>query len=104
MWLMELGPSYGYLVEPSKSIIIVKEQHLQEAKAIFSDLQVEVVLVSCFLGGCVGDEAGVRQYVSDKVHAWVRCVERLAGAAKSYPQSVYAVCIHSLSCEWSYLQ
>ena len=74
----ELGPSYGYFAEPAKSIIVVKEQHLQEAKALFSDLQVEVVLASRFLGGCVGDEAGVRQYVSDKVDAWVRGVEQLA--------------------------
>ena len=64
----------------------------------------EVVLASRFLGGCVGDEGGVRQYVSDKVDAWVKCVERLAGAAKSYPQSAYAAFTHSLSCEWSYLQ
>ena len=87
MRLLELGPSYGYFAEPAKSIIVVKEQHLQEAKALFSDLQVEVVLASHFLDGYVGDEAGVRQYVSDKVDTWVRGVEQLARAAKSYSQS-----------------
>ena len=35
---------------------------------------------------------------------WVRCVELLAGAARSYPQSAYAAFTHSLSCEWLYLQ
>ena len=42
--LLELGPSYGYFTEASKSIIFVKEQHLQEAKAIFFDLRVKLSL------------------------------------------------------------
>ena len=61
--LLEIGPSYGYFAEPSKSIVVVKEQHLQDARTIFSDLQVEVVLSGRFLGGCVSDEVGVRQYI-----------------------------------------
>ena len=104
MQLLEIGPSYGSLAEPSKSIILVKEQHLQDAKPIFCDLQVEVVLGGHFLGGCVSDEVGVRQYVSGKIDMWVRCIELLAGAARSHPQSPYAALTHSLSCEWSYLQ
>ena len=31
-------------------------------------------------------------------------MERLAKAAKVYPQSVYSVFTQSLSCEWSYIQ
>ena len=61
MWLVEIGPSYAYFAEPSKSIIVVKKQHLQDAKAIFCDLEVEVVLASRFLGGCISDEADIRQ-------------------------------------------
>ena len=79
MRLLEIGLSYGYFAEPSKTIIVVKEQHLQDARVIFCDLQVEVVLAGCFLGGCVGDEAGIRQYISGKMDMWVRCVELLAG-------------------------
>ena len=44
--LLEIDPSYGYFAEPSKSVIVVKEQHLEETKIIFSDLQVEVTLPS----------------------------------------------------------
>ena len=83
---------------------MVKEQHLQDAKAIFSDLKVEVVRASCFLGGCISDEEGIRQYISDKIDMWVRYVEQLAGAARSYPQSAYAAFTHSLRREWLYLQ
>ena len=59
MRLLEIGPLYGYFAKPSKSIIVVKEQHLQDAKDILCDLHVEVVLAGLLLGGCVGDEAGI---------------------------------------------
>ena len=62
-WLMEFGPSYGYYAEHSKSVIIVKEDHFQKAKALFADLQVEVVLAGWFLGGCIGNEEGRRRYM-----------------------------------------
>ena len=54
--LLEIGPSYGYFAEPSKRVIVVKEQHFEEAKIIISNLQVEVALASRFLGGCIGNE------------------------------------------------
>ena len=65
--LLELGPAYGYFAEPAKSILVVKERHLEKAKSLFADLQVQVVLSSHFLGGC----AGIRQFVSSKIDTWV---------------------------------
>ena len=59
-WLLQLlrvDPSYGYFAEPSKSIIVVKEEHFQEAQDVFADLEVEVVLVGRFLGNCIGNES-----------------------------------------------
>ena len=47
--LLEVGPSYGYFAEPAKSILVVKERHLEQAKSLFVDLQVQVVLSSRFL-------------------------------------------------------
>ena len=34
--------------------------------------ELKVVLAGHFLGGCVSDEVGVRQYVSGKIGIWVR--------------------------------
>ena len=84
--LLEVGPSYGYFAEPATSILVVKERHLEQAKSLFADLQVQVVLSSRFLGGCVGTADGIRQYVSSKIDTWVQCLERLAEAARAYPQ------------------
>ena len=35
---------YGYFAEPSKSLLVVKEDLLNEAKNVFSDLNVEITL------------------------------------------------------------
>ena len=104
MQLLRLGPCYGYFAEPSKSIIVVKEEQFREAQDVFADLQVEVVLVGRFLGSCIGNDEGIRQYVQGKVDLWVGGAEQLAEVARAYPQSAYCAFTHSLSCEWSYLQ
>ena len=77
LWLLEHGPAYGYYAESSKSVLVIKEQHLQEAQDIFANLQVKVVLTSCFLGGCVGNTKGIRQYVVGKVNTWAKGVKQL---------------------------
>ena len=97
-------PDYGYFAELSKSIIIVKEKCFSSAKVLFEKLNVEVVLASRFLGGCVGSEEGVQDFVRDKVSFWIEAVKRLADAAVSYPQSAYSAFTKSLSMEWMYLQ
>ena len=49
-----------HYAEPSKSVIIVKEDNFQKATALFADLQVEVVFAGQFLGSCIGNEEGIR--------------------------------------------
>ena len=67
-------------------------------------MEVMIVPASPFLGGCVGHKSEVYEFVHSKVRGWVDGVECLAKAAHRYPQSAYAAFIHSLSCEWTYLQ
>ena len=101
--LQALGPAYGYFPESFKSIVIVKPGLLSAAQALFEHLQVDVRLSSRFLGGCFGDEAGVKAYVEEKVASWTASVARLSAAAKSYPHAPYCALTHSLTSEWTYL-
>ena len=102
--LLVEGPRYGYFAEPTKSTLVVKERLYDQAKALFADLQVNIVLSSRFLGGCVGHQDGVQDYVRSKVQGWIDAVCCLANAAKNYPQSAHSAFTHSLSNEWTYVQ
>ena len=102
--LINLGPAYGHFTEQLKSILVVKEPYLEDAKNLFADLQVEIVLSSRFLGGCIGTADGIRQDVASQVDMWAGYLEQLAEAARAYPQSAYSAFTRSLACEWSFLQ
>ena len=64
----------------------------------------DVRLSSRFLGGCIGDEAGVKAYAEEKVVSWAASVVRLSAAPKSYPHMAYCALTRSLTSEWTYLQ
>ena len=102
--LMALGPAFGYYPEPSKSVLIVKPDLLPAARALFESLQVHVTLSSRYLGGCIGEEAGVKAYVAEKVSSWVASVARLSSAAKAFPHAAYCALTRSLTSEWTYVQ
>jgi len=70
MWLDMLikdAPMYGYYPEPSKSIVIVKDGLLEEARAQLSGLDMEFVEASRFLGGVLWKEDAVRRLMQEKV-------------------------------------
>ena len=56
------------------------------------------------LGGHVGDAAGKRRYVCEKVEKWVSLIGQLAMIAKAHPQAVYTALVKSVQCEWQFLQ
>ena len=65
--LVKFGPSYGYWAEPSKSIVIVKEEHVQSAKNVFPDLSIKIVLADRFLGGYIGNGEDTRRLLRSKI-------------------------------------
>ena len=106
-WYEELsrkGPDYGYLPEPSKTVLVVGPSDVQQASALFSDLGNKIVSGRRFLGGFIGEPSLVANFVSDKVQLWSRCVQRLSDVATSQPQAAHAALARSLQFEWCHLQ
>ena len=52
-------------------MIIVKHELYEEAKSLFSELQVQVCLSARFLGSYIGEESGIEELVHVKVESWV---------------------------------
>ena len=98
------GPKSGYVPDPPKSILIVKEGLEELAKEIFAGTGVNIVSGSRYLGGCIGEKEVVHDFVKDKVGKWVDSINNLTKAAHKYPQAVHSCFTKSLQCEWNYLQ
>ena len=68
-WLQKVckfGPKYGYFPEPSKSILMVNEKFIADAKTLFEPMRLTVVTGSRYLGGFVGQSSGLKDYVYKK--------------------------------------
>ena len=101
---MSLGPSYGYLANPSKTWLIVKPKHLPEATKVFHDSGINITTEGKrHLEAALGGKSFVDSYVEEKVAMWVKEVEDLAIIAKSHPQAAYAAFTHGLTSKWTYL-
>ena len=63
----------------------------EQAKAIFSDLKINVVTGFKFIGGFIGSGNDIEKWLIEKVQKWVSCVHSLALAAEEFPHSAHAV-------------
>ena len=75
----------------------------EQAKAIFSDLKINVVTGFKFIGGFRGSGNDIEKWLIEKVQKWVSCVHSLASAAEEFPHSAHTVLTKSLQHEWDIL-
>jgi hypothetical protein len=87
--LEEIGPNYGYFPEPSKSILIVPEDNLEDARIAFKDHEFTITTGSQYLGGFIGERDAIDIWIQEKVVNWADAVEELASVAGKYPQTAY---------------
>ena len=77
--IIQLGPNYGYHPNASKTWLIVKEGHLEEARAIFEGTGVAITTEGKrHLGAAIGTSNFVESYVQQKVSEWVHEMETSA--------------------------
>jgi len=102
--LQQLGSTYGYFPEASKSVIVVSPSHQSAAQALCSILGVKVCTSHCYLGSFLGKPTKLDSRLLPKIDHWLLGIHQLAKAAKQYPQAAYAALQESLQMEWQYLQ
>ncbi len=102
--LQEIGPTFGYFPEPSKSILIVRAHNRTRAKSSFDVLGFKVQTGSRYLGGYIGSKADRELWVQEKVTFWTSAVTDLAfTAALSHPQTAFTGRQKSLQHEWPFI-
>ena len=66
-----IGPEHGYFPNSSKTWLIVKEEHLGEAKQLFHEMGVKISHNGkSHLGSEIGSHPFVESFVEDKVSKW----------------------------------
>jgi hypothetical protein len=80
--LEEIGPTYGYFPEPSKSILVVRQPNLEAAQIAFPDFGFKVTTGSRYLGGFIGADSALWDWIRENaLKFWEEAVADLASAA-----------------------
>ena len=103
--LNKAGPAFGYLPNSSKTWLVVKETKKAEAEPLFNGTGINIICQGrqLVLGSAVGTEAFVRSYVENKIDSLVLELSKIAGVAKTQPQSAYAALTHGLAAKWLFI-
>ena len=101
--LMEYGPKMGYYPEPTKSWLIVKVEHLEEAKRIFNDTGLNITVDGRkHLGAAVGTSTFKNEYVAKKIDDWITQIETLAKIAWVEPHLSYIAFVYGMQNKFTY--
>ena len=69
---MELGPIYGYFVNPSKTWLVVKEDLYDDAQRLFQDTDIKITIIrKSYLSSTIGIDTFKDSFVSKKVNEWI---------------------------------
>ena len=98
------GPEYGYFPNSSKTWLIVKEEHLGEAKQLFHETGVKISYGGkSNLGSGIWSRRFVEYFVEKKVSKWKNELEHFSDIAMTQTQAAYTAFIHGIKSKWIYL-
>ena len=107
MWwdkLNEIGPKFGYFTNPLKTWLVVKEEHLNLARTIFHNTDIQLTVEGRpLLGSAIGTKTYLDNYVTSKVKAWSQSLKTLSSFAVTQPHASYAVFTHGFSNLWTFI-
>jgi hypothetical protein len=114
--LCEKGPHYGYFVQPSKCILVVKPHQLEYARELFQHTGVQITTSGSkdegsdgvnqgakHLGAAVGSDAFREIFINNKLKEWTHSSEILSQIAATEPHAAYAVFTHCLQARWTFI-
>ncbi len=103
--IQNLGPVYGYFIQPEKSVHICSKDQISKTKPQFqaANLNFQYVEGARYLGSYIGEANFFPTWIKPQIQTWVSAVQDLSIAATKYPQAAYAVFTHCLQNQWSHL-
>ena len=102
--LSSVGPNFGYFPNASKTVLIVKPEHLAAAESIFARTNIQITAQGQkHLGAALGTHSFTEAYVSQKVATWIAEVTVLANVASTRPHAAYCAFTHGMIGRWMYV-
>jgi hypothetical protein len=101
--LQEIGPAYGYFPEPTKSILVVQPEMVDQATEYFQNLNFKITTGSRYLGGFVGSRSSCEEYVKEKVFSWETSIKISPKQVKSTPNRHTRGLQKCVQNEWQFL-
>ena len=102
--LSSAGPDFGYFPNASKTVLIVKPEHLAAAESIFASTSIQITAQGQrHLGAALGTRSFTEAYVTQKVATWTAEVTALAGVASTRPHAAYCAFTHGMIGHWMYV-
>ena len=97
------GPYIRYFVNEIKSWLIIKEEHLDRAKELFSNSNIQITTDGHrHLEAVIGTEANKENFVREKVSEWMRQLESLSEIAKIQSHAAFCAFVHGLRHRYTY--
>ena len=98
------GPGFGYVANPAKTWLVIKDGHCEEASRIFAGSGVNITSDGRpYLGAAIGSQEFIEGYVRSKVQAWSADLSHLSEIALSQPHAAFSALTHGLLSKWTYL-
>ncbi len=99
------GPLYGYFPKATKTILVIKPQHLESAKKIFDGTGIKIETGGTrHLGGALGTREFQIDYAKEKIKQLTGDLKTLSKFAETEPQAAYAAFTHGFHGKWTFLQ
>eukprot|EP00117_Sycon_ciliatum_P044984 scpid106874/ scgid32380/ len=87
-----IGPGYSYHPNPRKSVLLVKPEHEEEARRIFTASGVVVKTSgNRHLGSAIGSDAFCSGFMTHRVEKWKKALDDLSSMALTQLQVAFAV-------------
>ena len=98
------GPEWGYIPEPTKSIIDMHTQNLESGEEFRQRHGFKVCIGARYIGGYIGDKKPKGDWLKDLKEKWERDICALRKTANKCPQESYAPVDHVVQLEWIFRQ
>ena len=100
--LTQLGPKYGYLVNPPKCQLI-KPGGERQASTELAGTNVEITQGARVLGSVIGSSEAIKNFLKDAEIKYTKSLDRLGQFALTSPQNAYTCLTKGVQQKWSFL-